>query len=178
MSDHIYLAHHGIKGMKWGIRRFQNPDGTLTPAGKRHQAKRNATAQRLDARADKYKNYASEFKKAADTLERDGINGKSKYMRRLNEVDWTGVYDGGPQHQSDFKFVVKSLREASDSAAKYEQVYRKGADYLRTNPDLMGRSYSYAIKQLNNGYYAEARKKYGQDLAEDWDFVIDDNWFD
>ena len=29
-----YLAHHGIKDQKWGIRRFQNPDGTLTPAGR------------------------------------------------------------------------------------------------------------------------------------------------
>lgn len=28
------LTHFGIKGMHWGIRRFQNPDGTLTPAGK------------------------------------------------------------------------------------------------------------------------------------------------
>jgi len=27
------LAHHGIKGMKWGRRRFQNPDGSLTPRG-------------------------------------------------------------------------------------------------------------------------------------------------
>ena len=29
-----YLAHHGIKGQKWGIRRFQNSDGTLTAEGK------------------------------------------------------------------------------------------------------------------------------------------------
>lgn len=28
------LYHAGIKGMKWGIRRYQNPDGTLTEAGK------------------------------------------------------------------------------------------------------------------------------------------------
>lgn len=35
MTDHIYLAHHGIKGMKWGVRRFRNEDGTLTSAGKK-----------------------------------------------------------------------------------------------------------------------------------------------
>lgn len=29
------LAHHGIRGMKWGVRRYQNADGTLTSAGKK-----------------------------------------------------------------------------------------------------------------------------------------------
>lgn len=32
-----YLMHHGIKGMKWGIRRFQNEDGSYTEAGKRRR---------------------------------------------------------------------------------------------------------------------------------------------
>lgn len=33
--ENSYLAHHGVKGMKWGVRRYQNEDGTLTAAGKK-----------------------------------------------------------------------------------------------------------------------------------------------
>lgn len=32
----LYLEHHGIKGMSWGRRRWQNPDGSLTAAGREH----------------------------------------------------------------------------------------------------------------------------------------------
>lgn len=35
MNEELY--HHGIKGMHWGIRRYQNPDGSLTAAGKKRQ---------------------------------------------------------------------------------------------------------------------------------------------
>lgn len=33
MNSHI-IVHHGIKGMRWGVRRYQNKDGTLTPEGR------------------------------------------------------------------------------------------------------------------------------------------------
>ena len=32
-SDELY--HHGVKGQKWGIRKYQNPDGSLTPEGQK-----------------------------------------------------------------------------------------------------------------------------------------------
>lgn len=34
-----FLEHHGIKGQKWGIRRYQNLDGSLTAAGRKRKAK-------------------------------------------------------------------------------------------------------------------------------------------
>jgi len=44
----VALVHHGIKGMRWGYRRYQNPDGTLTEEGKKRYYKPTlATARRL-----------------------------------------------------------------------------------------------------------------------------------
>lgn len=45
------LAHYGILGMHWGIRRYQNPDGSLTPAGKRRVAKLRDKQERKEKKA-------------------------------------------------------------------------------------------------------------------------------
>lgn len=34
-NNNFILVHHGVKGQKWGVRRYQNKDGSLTPEGKR-----------------------------------------------------------------------------------------------------------------------------------------------
>ena len=49
-----YLAHHGIKGQKWGVRRFQNEDGSLTSEGKKRYDKDSDKDPLSDFESDKY----------------------------------------------------------------------------------------------------------------------------
>ena len=62
----LYLAHHGTKGMRWGIRKYQNEDGTLTPAGEARYAKK----QDKQKFKEEVKAYQRESKELADKLTR------------------------------------------------------------------------------------------------------------
>ena len=73
-----YLAHHGIKGQKWGVRRFQNPDGSLTSAGKKRKEKNDAYVKRkLDVYRKHYeqdKKNIQEYQNSAKEIRKHGYN--------------------------------------------------------------------------------------------------------
>jgi len=70
-----YVAHHGILGMKWGVRRYQNKDGSLTPKGKaRYKLGKNGELVKLTHKEKKAR------KKQLETLNRARIAAKQKQL--------------------------------------------------------------------------------------------------
>lgn len=57
------LTHHGIKGMKWGVRRYQKKDGSLTPAGKKRYNEEESQYREKLSKALKNKNIRNSDKK-------------------------------------------------------------------------------------------------------------------
>ena len=73
-----YLEHHGILGQKWGIRRYQNPDGSLTPEGKKRYSKDLVST--VEKSAKHYKGLVPSY----HGLEREGK--KLKNNRLIDDI--------------------------------------------------------------------------------------------
>lgn len=74
------LMHYGIKGQKWGVRRFQNEDGTLTPAGRK---KYKLEIKEENKKAFEYGREASISSHAAAYAKNKSIKSQYKYKKAL-----------------------------------------------------------------------------------------------
>lgn len=135
MSDCIelpYLAHHGIKGQKWGIRRFQNYDGTLIKSAGRKEKKH----YEYDSGTKEYKK--SEARHLTDEELKKRVNRltqENNYRDQLKKAQEAGM-------SKRKKLVNKIFVESAQNAAStvMQTVYTKSATaFLKNNfPALMG----------------------------------------
>lgn len=83
------LQHWGIKGMKWGVRRYQNKDGTLTDAGKKRYSRdiQDNKSKKKDNRIDT--STPDPRRWAREDLERTGrvIDTTSKIVKQAQDVE-------------------------------------------------------------------------------------------
>lgn len=106
-----YLQHWGVQGMKWGVRRYQNKDGSLTPAGKRHYSKELERVKAAEAKA-----------KAQQKI----LNTKKKTQAKIDDIE--ARKKAVEAHQKAMKEEEKALRS---SKRKIEpKIRRKKAESI------------------------------------------------
>lgn len=97
MENSSFLEHHGILGQKWGIRRFQNYDGTLKNAGKKRRAKTDkdkalVKEERAKARAERREARAAEkAEKAQKKAEEEAKQLRSDIDKAIADVDFDEI---------------------------------------------------------------------------------------
>lgn len=145
------LYHHGVKGMKWGVRRYQNKDGSLTPAGKK----------RYDREAD-----AGGYKKENESGQRYKTSKKGKVQ--------TFEADPNKWVKDD---LAKSRRVADESSTMVNKLKKLNDDAMRNKPknqlDLSKMSDKEMREQINrallekqyNDMFAPANVSRGRERA-------------
>lgn len=98
-----YLQHHGIKGQKWGVRRFENEDGTLTPEGK-----------------ERYRYSAEEYEKAGD-----------KRLKKYNDATSKYSQDECYDYLSDEPRMGKLIKEIRSATKLADDKYSVSYDELK-----------------------------------------------
>lgn len=80
-----YLVHHGIKDQRWGVRRFQNRDGTLTPLGKRRYGNPKEHGNTI-ANKEGRKALENDYKRADTEAAKSILDGASKSLNNAGDI--------------------------------------------------------------------------------------------
>ena len=153
------LYHFGIKGMKWGVRRFQNEDGTFTEAGKKRYGKyENSDGTLTDEGISRYR------------ASNGGLSKKGK--KRLKEVD----------PESTVGKMLRKIDRAGDFDKNWTKAYNKAAeifnDQVRSlnkrfeGKGLDDKDYVHAVSKLCKEVYSkQISKNFNRDgLLDDEDY--------
>ena len=103
VDDDDSLAHHGIKGMKWGVRRYQNKDGSLTAAGKKRQEK---------TRKKEARKYAAKLRKGFVSIHNAAADKNNARLAALNK-EYEGV-DFKKDRKAYRKYIERYVKEWQD----------------------------------------------------------------
>ena len=152
----IFLAHHGVKGMKWGVRRYQNKDGSLTTSGKKKISKEYKKASIAGDKAlqQKYSSmYMKAYNKAAEKMNTSEIEKFNSAQKKKYGDDFTKRDDYMQDYEKLFTNIFEPLfnKELNDfyiSDKNYQRADKLVKDYGMVKWDDLAKSNAAGIERL------------------------------
>lgn len=171
MNDYLdYLQHHGIKGQKWGVRRFQNEDGTYTDLGNKRRYANGMTYKEMKRSYNKdRKNFLKEAKTSKEVkAKRDALYRKANSMEAqannlYKKYNFDGDDGGGGKTAADIKAGRKYMKLYDEAARIRDQADRQGRVFVQNK--LFDKYGKESVNQFRKEYADRGLKNVNAALA-------------